>query len=90
MLDPFEIEPGLFILNLPTMRIAPADHLPDQQRREVQATIDRLKLDDARCRQARVNYYDLYLANDINFRALERLSPFVAFEVERQGVKRTE
>ncbi|HYH19112.1 MAG TPA: hypothetical protein VD995_10900 [Azospirillum sp.] len=49
-----------------------------------------MKLDDARCRQARANFYDFYIAGDLSFRLLEKLSPFVAFEVMRQGLKRPE
>jgi len=90
VLDPFAIGPGWFELNLPTMRIAPAKGLPDPRRAEVQETIARLKLDDKKCRRARANYYNMYVAGDLRFRALERLSPFVAFEVDRQGVRRAE
>lgn len=64
--------------------------LPEALRGEVQATIDRLKLDDARCRRARASYYDLYVARHLSFSGLEMLSPFVAFEVMRQGLKHPE
>lgn len=90
VLDPCEIGNGWFVLNLITMGIAPADDLPPAEREAVRDTIDRLKLDDSRCRQARANYYNQYLAGDLTFRNLQRFSPFVAFEVERQGVKRPE
>ncbi len=41
------------------------------------------------CRNAREMYYNLYVKG-MAFADLQKLSPFVAFEVERQGLKRAE
>jgi len=90
VLDPFLVGYGWFVLNLVTMTIAPAKHLPDALREQVQDTIDRLKLDDAECCRGRMDYYELYRTKDLSFQGLQKLSPFVAFEVERQGLKRAE
>lgn len=90
VLDPFLVGYGWFVLNLVTMNIAPAAHLPDTLRKQVQDSIDRLKLDGAKCRQSRLKFYEMYRKGQLNFQGLQTLSPFVAFEVERQGLKRAE
>lgn len=90
VLDPFAVADGWFILNLTTMGIEPSAELSEPERTAVVNTIGRLKLDDKKCRQARANYYDLYLKGYLSFAGLRHLSPFVAAEVERQGLKRPE
>lgn len=90
VLDPFEIPDGWFQLQLTSMKIFPNPDLPAETKEKVQETIDRLKLDQKDCRDARSTFYDEYIApNDpLPFRLLKKWSPFVAMEVERQGLKR--
>ncbi len=54
----------------------------------MQATIDRLRLNDKVCRDARAFYYDAYILGDVSFRYLRRVCPFVALEMERQDLVR--
>ena len=50
----------------------------------VQATIDRLKLNDNECLQARATYFEPYQEGRLSFEQLAKWSPFVALELKRQ------
>lgn len=91
VIDPFEQIDGWFQIQLTSMKVFPAEHLTETQKTRVQDTIARLKLNEKDCRDARAIYYDEYLAqeNPLPFRLLKKWSPFVAREVERQGLRRT-
>lgn len=86
VLDPFEIEDGWFVLELSFLQVLPAPDLDEENRSRIQATIDRLKLNDKDCISARAMYYDAYIAGGLTFEYLEQWSPFVARELVRQGL----
>lgn len=86
VLDPFEVEDGWFSLDLSFLQVLPNPTLDELTRVRVQATIDRLDLNDSECIQARTKEYDAYLNDDLPFRLLEKWSPFVAMELKRQGL----
>jgi hypothetical protein len=86
VLDPFYIEDGWFILDLSGLQVLPHPELDEETRRNVLATIERLKLNDKECRDARANYYDDFAASHLSFDVLEKRSPFVAMELRRQGM----
>jgi hypothetical protein len=86
VLDPFEVEDGWFVLDLSFLQVLPNPDLDEETRRRVQATIDRLDLNDSECLQARANDYDAYLRNELSLDLLKRWSPFVAREMRRQGL----
>jgi hypothetical protein len=86
VLDPFEVEDGWFVLDLSFLQVLPNPDLDEATRRRVQATIDRLDLNDNECLQAREKDYDAYLKRELPYDLLERWSPFVAREMRRQGL----
>ena len=86
VLDPFEVEDGWFLLDLSFLQILPNPDLDEATRARVQATIDRLDLNDNECLQARAKDYDAYLKDELSFELLERWSPLVAREMRRQGL----
>lgn len=90
VLDPFEVVNGWFQLQLTSMKVFPNPDLAPDVRDQVDATIERLKLNKADCLEARSNYYNEYIAEDdpLPFRLLRKWSPFVAMELERQGLRR--
>jgi hypothetical protein len=90
VLDPFEVLDGWFHLQLTSMKLFPNPDLAPDIKESIQATINRLKLNNPDCLEARSNYYNEYIAEDdpLPFRLLQKWSPFVAMEVERQGLKR--
>lgn len=87
VLDPFEVEPGWFRLELSSLEVLPGEGLSDDVTEAVQKTIRRLKLNDAECVAARDEHYDRYLQRRMDFDTLRRWSPFVALELARQGLR---
>jgi hypothetical protein len=83
VLDPFEIPDGWFILELSFLQVMPSPGLEPDTRARVQATIDRLRLNDAECIGARALYYQAYVEGDLSLAQLQEWSPFVAREVTR-------
>ena len=84
ILDPFAIKDGWFRLELVTGRIYPNRELPSGRRLKIQRTIDRLKLDDHANRELRARHYQGYRQNDYSGVYLQRQSPFVWSEANRQ------
>lgn len=85
VLDPVEIPHGWFVLDLTFMQVLPSPALDPATRARVQATIDRLKLNDDECRAARDQWLACYWDKGMPFEMLEEMSPFVARELRRQG-----
>ena len=83
VLDPFLIEDDWFELELVGFQVKPARHLNGETRAQVQATIDRLRLNDFTASRERdaINYWE----NGVPFKILMEESPFVARELRRQG-----
>lgn len=86
VLDPFEIEDGWFRLELITGRIYPNPALSPEKLASVQATIDRLSLDDAGNREMRARHYQNYREFGYPTDYLKKYSPFVWLEAQRQGL----
>jgi len=86
VLDPFELSPDWFRLELTTGRIFPNPDLDDATRAQVGQTIKRLGLDDPLCREMRVRWIDEYLREPLPNDFLRKKAPFVWAEVKRQGL----
>jgi len=86
VLDPFEVGEHWFILEFSMLQVLPNPTLAPQHKALVQETIRRLKLNDQECLDARADYYDAYLSSEVTFERLRQRSPFVASEMERQGL----
>lgn len=84
VLDPFNISPETFHLELVTGRIYPTPSLSAPEMKNAQYTIDRLKLDDSGNRELRARWYQKYCEDCISECYLRRHSPFVWFEAHRQ------
>jgi uncharacterized protein (TIGR02646 family) len=87
VLDPFTMAADTFRLNTLDGSIHPNPALPAGDLAAAQATMARLKLDDAEMRKARLNLINLYLAKEISSGFLKSESPFIWVELERQGVQ---
>jgi hypothetical protein len=83
VLDPFEIADGWFTLELSFLQVMPSPRLDDATRARVQATIDRLGLNDQECVAARALYYQPFVEGQLSAEALAEWSPFVAREALR-------
>lgn len=88
VLDPFEIEDGWFRLELVGYQVIPAPELPPDIRENVQATIDRLKLNEYECLKLREEYAEDFYRGDISQDRLRRRAPFLAREIEREPERR--
>ena len=84
VLDPFEIREGWFALELVDFQVVPGSGLPDDVTGAVTDTIERLRLSDPTCCDARAEYAENYWNGEILFDYLTRHAPFVARELRRQ------
>jgi uncharacterized protein (TIGR02646 family) len=74
ILDPFDIQPNTFTLNLASGRIAANLALPPVERTLAEATIRRLKLDAPETNRMRAEHYTLYSRGEVSAAYLQRLS----------------
>lgn len=85
VLDPFELRPETFFLNLSNGKIYPNPHLEEDYKKKAQRTIERLKLDSPNRRRMRTDHFNIYTENS-DSKTLAKLSPFVWYEAKRQGL----
>lgn len=83
VLDPFEVQPGWFQLELSFFQVVPNKNLPPKVKRRIQETIDRLGLNDFW--SERQKDAARYRSRNISLQTLKEESPFVAEELRRQG-----
>ena len=81
---PAEIEHGWFALELVDFHVVPGEGTPDDMGADVQGTIERLRLNDLICREARAEYAESYWDGQIRIDYLTRHAPFVARELRLQ------
>lgn len=84
VLDPFEIEDGWFRMELVGYQVIPAPGLSPEIHQKVEATIERLKLNDYECLQLREEYAEAFACGDISLNHLRSRAPFLAREIEAQ------
>lgn len=94
VLDPFEIQDGWFIIQFPSLLVQPNENLDKAKYKQVQKSINRLKLnDESVCIEGRLQWLKLYceLAAEaseiIAFKHIQRFAPFLAVEIERQHLR---
>lgn len=85
VLDPFEIEYGWFLLNFFTLRVFPNEELPTDTKSKVARTIERLNLNKPKFRKIRASWLKRY-CNGLPFELFRKDAPFIAHELERQGL----
>jgi len=87
VLDPFLIQSGWFVIDFPSMLVKPDKDLASDSRQRVQASIDRLGLnDEGTCLKSRVRWLSDYCSNDISLDYFRRHAPFIVAELERQNL----
>jgi len=88
VIDPFAL-PSLdcFILDFPSLLIQPNPHLLEPLKGRVISTIERLKFNkDDNCVQGRLDWLMPYCQKEYPFDYLRRKAPFIAYEIEREGL----
>jgi hypothetical protein len=83
VIDPFRVEPGWFQLELVAFQVHPDRRQPKPLQARIQRTIDHLRLNDFR--DERAEDAEQYWSRDVSLRILKLDSPFVAYELMRQG-----
>lgn len=86
VLDPFTLPSNTFDLIVETGKILVHRECPSALRLAAQQTIERLKLNDADCRQDRQEHYELCVKGNWFVDELERQSPFVFQCAREQGL----
>jgi hypothetical protein len=87
VLDPFQIEHGWFILDFPSLLVRANPALEESIKNQVKSTIKRLKLnDDDDCVKHRQDWLMRYCEKKFPFEFLKETAPFIAYELERQGL----
>jgi hypothetical protein len=90
IIDPFIVQLGWFIIDFPSCLVKPGEGLAEPIRAQVKKTIKILKLnDDDSFVQDRCDVMMLFAQGDVSIEFLRRRRPFLAVEVERQGIQHT-
>jgi hypothetical protein len=87
LVDPFEVQIGWFVLDIPSCIIKPNALLSNSDHAKVQYTIEVLKLnDDDAFVQRRCDIIMDYVCKDITFSFMQRKYPYIACELQRQNL----
>ncbi len=88
IIDPFVVQPGWFILDVPSCLVKPGEGLPDVISQQVVATIDGLRLnEDDDFVQERCNLMVDFATGDVTLAHLSKRYPFLSAEIIRQGLQ---
>ncbi len=86
VLDPFTVQPGWFVLDMPSLLIKPGSGLTTSVVFDVESTIGCLKLNDGISMRARQGWINGFKDGSYSFLHLEERAPFIAYEFNRQGL----
>jgi uncharacterized protein (TIGR02646 family) len=87
VMDPFLLTPDTFLLVFPGMLVKPNPILPAHEKKQAEQTVRRLALNDNEILvRQRLNWVLAYCDGKFNFEFLKEKAPFIAYEVERQGI----
>jgi uncharacterized protein (TIGR02646 family) len=87
VIDPFQLIEDWFRLDFDTFMIKPNPDLSDDQKKQICATLKRLKLnEDEAFIISRQEWFRWYDKGEITFPHLEKKAPFIAREMKRQGL----
>lgn len=90
VIDPFNIQPGWFVLDFPSCLVCPGDRLSKLVEEQIEKTINVLKLnDDDTLVQERCDMMLMYTDGEVELGFLSRRYPFLALEIERQNIQDT-
>ncbi len=85
IIDPFEINNGFFVIDFPSLLVK-LGNVPDDKKEIAKYTIDILKLnDESTCLKQRKHWLEVYITTK-DFQFLKEHAPFIAIEIERQGL----
>jgi hypothetical protein len=83
VVDPFEVVPGMFYLDFPSLLVVPGDQLGDDQKELAQNTIARLRLNESRSTDMRQHFIQNFMDGHISGEYLQKHAPFLHSELHR-------
>ena len=86
VLDPFVIENGDIVLDFPSCLVKPRKSMTPEEKDRAMDTIKILRLNDEEQANRRCEILLLYISGNISRSVLETKYPFIAQELERQGL----
>lgn len=86
VLDPFTLQEGWFTMHFPSLQLKPDELLPPDIQKRVTDTIARLRLNGSICIRSRKRWAMCYRDGKVSFEHLQQNAPFLAHEIERQGL----
>lgn len=87
LIDPFSVNSGWFVLELPSCLIRPGDGLSAKEKKKIEKTIRILRLnDDDDLVQNRCNMLVYLAKGDISLNFLRAKYPYLVSEITRQGL----
>ena len=84
VVDPFQLDNGVFVLDFPSLQVRPCNGASDKPQTLAWHSINRLKLNDETCIEARRAYVEPYCRNEITLQYLQTQAPFIYREIVRQ------
>ncbi|TAE56905.1 MAG: hypothetical protein EAZ87_17265 [Nostocales cyanobacterium] len=91
IIDPCSLPKDCFILDFPSLFIKPHPNIFDPLKNRVLTTIKLLKLnEDDNCVKGRLDWLLPYCQQEYPFNYLKSKAPFIAYELERQGLVEVE
>jgi hypothetical protein len=87
LIDPFEVQAGWFVLDIPGCYIKPSKTLNKIDANKVNYTIDALSLNSDELTEKRHNTIQDYVNKGISFDFLKKRYLYIAYELERQGLR---
>lgn len=86
VLDPFYVQIGWFVLDFATLWVGSDPSLRVDVKTSVEKTIELLRLNDDAWVEMRFVIFTSYRNREITMGFLQRYSPFIASEVQRQNI----
>ncbi|RLC19799.1 MAG: hypothetical protein DRI57_06290 [Deltaproteobacteria bacterium] len=87
--DPFTLSPESFVMEFPSLMIRSGLELTPSQRDKIESTINRLKLNEKeKYIEARREWLCAYCEDEITFSFLQKMAPFIAYELRRQKLEK--
>ena len=86
VIDPFTLAADTFVMDFPSLQVKPNPKLSPSQKQQIQHTINRLKLCGEELLTDRQNWLEEYCTGNCTFQAFARRAPFIAYELDRQGL----
>lgn len=90
VIDPFVVQPGWFVLDVPSCLVKSGEGVSDVVTSQVEATIKRLRLnEDDYFVQERCDLMVAFASGEVTLAHLSKRYPFLATEIKRQGLQTT-